>query len=171
MPELLLGWWATGLVDGEGCFYAGLQFRTRPSAKKLVDCVEFQASLQVALRADDAEVLHKLRDVFGCGLVRPKKFSRYSPSRVRQGQKDPKPQKVFIVRHPDDLLTKVIPHFEAFPLQSKKSTDFEVWSQIVSFAACNLLGRKGWLRRFPSEVQTLGEMCVGLKTSREFAVN
>jgi hypothetical protein len=21
------GWWVTGLTDGEGCFYAGLQFR------------------------------------------------------------------------------------------------------------------------------------------------
>lgn len=33
----------------------------------------------------------------------------------------------------------------------------------------NLTGRKGWLRRFPVQVENLGAMCDDLKSLREYS--
>ncbi len=161
------GWWVTGLVDGEGCFYANLVFRSKNvSSGRQVSCVELDARLAVALRADDAGTLTRLQDFFGCGTVTRKRFNPDSPSKRRQGQSRSRPQQVFQIRRPEDLLRVVLPHFEAFPLQSKKARDFEVWKRIVEFATSELVGRKGWLRRFPEKIETLVGLCSDLKSVR-----
>jgi len=172
MAEILqpdeFGWWVTGLVDGEGCFYAGLSFRSKKTAAgNSVPCVNLQAELAVALRADDEQVLGKLKSYFGCGVVGNKTSNANAPSRRRQGI-HPSPMRSFKIRAISDLVSVVIPHFEKYPLQSKKLRDFEVWRSVVEFAAAELTGHKGWLRRFPEKVETLQELCVDLKNIRKY---
>lgn len=162
------GWWVTGLVDGEGCFYADLSFRSKvTSSGRSVQCVELVAEMAVALRADDRTALEKLEAYFGCGKIQGKNSSRNSPSNKRAGI-DPKPQFSFKVRTVDKLVRVVIPHFEQFPLQTKKSNDFLVWRKIVEFAATELKGYKGWLRHHPGKVDELGRMCADLKEVRKY---
>lgn len=162
------GWWITGLTDGEGCFYANLSFREKATkAGALVPCVELEAQFAIALRADDAATLSKVLAHFKCGKIANKFSSAEAPSRLRQGIK-PSPMRRFIVRKPIDLIERVIPHFDSYPLQSKKARDFEIWKQLVFFASSELVGHKGWLRRFPEKVEHLGELCARLKTNRKY---
>lgn len=163
------GWWVTGFTDGEGCFYADLSFRMKTtSSGRLVSCVEMASSFSIALRADDRKSLEKIKDYFGCGSIRRKKSTKDSPSSIKAGLKDPKPQVVYSVRKPEDLLATVIPHFEEFPLQSKKAADFDIWKKAITFAVTELRGRKGWLRRYPEKVDELGQMCSSLKEIRTY---
>lgn len=163
------GMWVTGLTDGEGCFYAGLNFREKQTAAgRLVSCVELEAQFSVALRADDRKTVEALRPYFGCGVVSFKKSVKDAPSTKKAGLKDPKPQVRFMVRKPSDLLSIVIPHFEMYPLRSKKANDFQVWKTIVSFAVSELVGKKGWLRQHPEKVEKLGSLCQQLRDGRKF---
>ena len=75
---------------------------------------------------------------------------------------------VWEVRRPEDLITKIIPHFQSFPLQSKKGRDYVVWKKIVLFVAEELLGKKGRLRRFPEKVDEVQRLCANLRTGRSF---
>ncbi len=167
LPSKVDGWWITGLVDGEGCFYAGLNFDTkRSSSGRSVSCVELQAELTVGLRADDREPLLRMQEYFGCGKIHNRVSSKNAPSVIKQGLKDPKPSRRFIIRPRELLVSVVIPHFEKYPLQTKKARDFQIWKEIVLFAESELSARKGWLRRFPSKVDHLGLLCDQLKSGR-----
>src|SRR5262245_23034228 len=103
--------WVTGFVDGEGCFYVGVN-RHR----------EMQAGFQVlpeftvVQHERDVQLLHALREFFGCGVVRTNHGDRMA----------------FRVRGKDDLLQRVIPFFQEHPLRSKKRLDFEKFREIVS---------------------------------------
>jgi len=162
----IYGWWVTGLSDGEATFYAGLNFRPKRTKKgSLVDCVELDIRYAVALRADDAEVLLKLKEYFGCGRITYRDTAKYPSNRKR---KQVNPQFLFQVRDPRELVASVVPHFERFPLQSKKVEDFEIWRAILVFATDELLGRKGWLRLFPDKVEHLREQCSKLSNVKKF---
>ena len=162
-------WWVTGLVDGEGCFYAGLSFRDKKSSSgDLVSCVNLVTELSIGLRADDRPVLDRIHDHFGCGEIRWKRSANGCESTKRAGIVNARPQVTFKIRKLTDLVGVVIPHFEAFPLQSKKFRDFEIWKEIVRFAHAELSGSKGWLRRYPEKVDVLDRMCVALKEERAY---
>lgn len=162
------GWWVTGLVDGEGCFYAGLSFRQKQtSSGRLVSCVNSEIQFAVALRADDVATVEKLKNYFGCGRVGNKRSAADSPSCKKAGIK-PHPQKRYVVSNLDEIIGKVIPHFDQFPLQSKKARDFDTWKNIVGFIASELRGSRGWIRRHPDKVAHLQSMCDQMKNDRKF---
>lgn len=71
---------------------------------------------------DRAEVLFLMQKKFGCGFM-------------RRDMKD-KTLK-YEVRSLDDLLTKVIPHFERYPLLSGKAKDFKLFKR-----ACLLMDKR-----------------------------
>jgi hypothetical protein len=164
------GWWVTGLTDGEGCFYAGLTFRSKgTSSGKNVACVELTAEFSLGLRADDSAVIDILHEYFrGVGFIHRCDI-RNCPSTRKYGLR-PNPLVYYKVRTPKDLLDVVVPHFERFPLRTKKSRDFETWCRVLDFASLELLGHKGWLRRFPDKVAVLQGLCEDLKQGRAFAV-
>ncbi len=161
-------WWVTGLVDGEGCFYAALCYRSKPTCTgRAVDCVELDIRLEIALRADDLDAVSKLDRHFGsCGELGIR-GEHQTPS-ARKHNISAKPQVYLRLRGIDVARGKIIPHFESFPLQTKKSRDFEIWKSIVDFTSTNLSGRKGWLRRFPGAVNELQEMCDHMKAQRSY---
>jgi hypothetical protein len=104
----------SGYVDGEGCFTVSIS----PRATLLAGW-EVRPSLSVSQNGDRAEVLHVLQAHFGCGSIRPDRSDRTVKWESRRLE---------------DLLERVIPHFERYPLLSGKRRDFE------SFAAvCRLM--------------------------------
>ena len=112
----------SGYVDGEGCFTVSIS----PRAKLAVGW-EVRPSLSVSQNGDRAEVLHAIQAYFGCGSIRPDRSDRTLKWETRRL---------------DDLLARVIPHFEAWPLLSGKRRDFECFA-----AVCRLMTAGGHRRR------------------------
>ena len=61
-------------------------------------------------------MLDLIKEYFGCGYIR----RDYSDKTVK-----------FEIRDRDQLIDKVIPHFEKFPLISRKQKDFDLFATIV----------------------------------------
>ena len=100
----------SGYVDGEGCFTVSIS----PRATLLVGW-EVRPSFSVSQNGDRAEVLHALQAYFGCGSIRPDRSDRTLKWETRRLE---------------DLLDRVVPHFEAYPLLSGKRLDFERFARV-----------------------------------------
>jgi len=162
-----LGWWATGLVDGEGCFYAQIKHRSIASnarpGKPRYPSVEFGCEFSVLMRADDRAALQQLRDFLGVGKVRVRRTT------YPTGKSGSRPNILadFKVNRTLDLVNVVIPHFERFPLQTKKARDFVVWKEIVLLAA-SLRGKPGWWKVDPSKKDSAFSLVASLREGRKF---
>lgn len=111
--------WFSGLVDGEGCFHARPHIRKRDGAHCLV------VYFSIKLRADDTPMLEMIRETLGVGRIYTygEKLSAY-------------PQSDYRVSHREDLRSVIIPHFDVYPLRSKKRRDYHLWRQIVLDYKC-----------------------------------
>ena len=105
----------SGYVDGEGCFTISIA----PRATLLVGW-EVRPGFSVSQNGDRAEVLHAIREYFGCGSIRP--------DRSDQTLK-------WETRRLEDILARVIPHFERFPLLSGKRYDFDRFASVCRLMA------------------------------------
>jgi hypothetical protein len=105
MPEYI-----TGYVDGEGCFTVTFNERS----KALLGW-EFRPSFSVSQNEDRRQVLDLIKKYFECGFIR----RDWSDKTVK-----------FEVRDHQDLIKKIIPHFESFPLISAKNKDFVLFKKI-----------------------------------------
>ena len=102
--------WITGFVDGEGCFYVGVNADTEMTAGYQV-LPEFT----VVQHERDVQVLHALKDYFGCGVVR-----------VNHGDR-----MAYRVRKSKDLLDVIAPFFMKHPLKTKKNVDFRKFRTVL----------------------------------------
>ncbi len=102
--------WITGFVDGEGCFYVGINPHEEMSAGYQV-LPEFT----VVQHERDVQILHALKASFGCGVVRKNHGDRMA----------------YRVRSLEHLLERIVPFFEKHPLKSKKRQDFIKFRRIV----------------------------------------
>ena len=102
--------WVTGFVDGEGCFYVGIN--EHPDMK-----AGYQAlpEFTVVQHKRDVQVLHALKAFFDCGVVRTNHGDRMA----------------YRVRHREHLLRRIIPFFVEHPLKTKKRVDFEKFRHIL----------------------------------------
>jgi hypothetical protein len=107
----------SGFVDGEGCF--SVSFFKRP---RFLVGWETKPSFSVSQNHDRAQPLFIMQKHFGCGFM-------------RDGITDNTLK--YEVRRLDDLLEKVLPHFEAHPLLSAKQVDVRLLKEIC------LLMKKG----------------------------
>ena len=96
--------WITGFVDGEGCFFLGINKHQEMTAGYQV-LPEFT----VVQHERDVQLLHALKKYFGCGVVRRNHGDRMA----------------YRVRGKDHLLKRIVPFFVEHPLKSKKRLDFE----------------------------------------------
>ncbi len=110
-------WYVTGLVEGEGTFM--VSFNRRP---KLRVGIETRPSFSVSLSERDLDLLRMLRRFFGCGGIRYSRSDRTYK---------------YEVRSITDLVRKIIPHFEKYPLAGAKRRDFEKFAQIVRWVHAN----------------------------------
>jgi hypothetical protein len=102
--------YVSGFVDGEGCFCVSFQ----PSRRHRFGW-EVRPSFSVSQNADRAQVLRLLLKKWECGSIRPDR----SDQTVK-----------YEVRNVHDLVERVLPHFEAFPLLSGKQEDVRLFREI-----------------------------------------
>ena len=123
------GQYIAGFVDGEGSFH--IAFQARPDLKFGWQAVpEFHVSQNFTSR----NVLEAIKDTLQCGYIKANDAA---------GKRDK--TLVYVVRDREDLLQKVIPFFERFPLHSEKRKDFETFRKIVQMMEANLhLNREGF---------------------------
>jgi hypothetical protein len=100
----------TGYVDGEGCFTV-----TFNEKSKALLGWEFRPSFSVSQNEDRRQVLDLIKEYFGCGFIR----RDWSDKTVK-----------FEVRDHRNLMKRIIPHFEKFPLISAKHNDFILFKTI-----------------------------------------
>ena len=108
-------WYVCGLVDGEGSFHIALykDVRMKVGIKAIP---EFHVSQRVSSR----HVLDELIRFFNCGYV--KENHHTNPKDVTY---------VYVVRDRKDLLTRIIPFFEKYQLQTEKRNDARIFAKIV----------------------------------------
>jgi hypothetical protein len=117
----------SGYVDGEGCFTVSIA----PWAK-LVAGWEVRPSLSVSQNGDRAEVLQLIQAHLGCGSIRPDRSDKTLKWETRRLE---------------DILGRVIPHFERYPLLSGKRVDFERFAAVCQLMAAGEHRRKAGLIR------------------------
>jgi hypothetical protein len=93
-------WFVTGLAEGEGCFC--VSFATRPTLKV---GLEARPSFLLSLNERDRDLLGDLQAFFECGWIRESRSDRTFK---------------FEARSVRDLLDRICPHFEAYPLRGAK---------------------------------------------------
>jgi len=117
--------WVVGFVDGEGCFYVGIN--PHPDMK-----VGYQVlpEFRVVQHERDIQVLYALKRFFRCGVVRRNREDRYE-LRIRKLS----------------CLLRVVEFFEKHPLKTKKNVDFKKFARIVRWMAEGKhLEREGLIR-------------------------
>lgn len=118
------GNWLSGFVDGEGCF--GI-YCYRKGKIRSFDPGVLSFEFAIQLREDDRQVLEDIRTFLGCGTV-----GRNSKERARKcGLTNARDQVSFKCRRVEDLVGKVVPQFNQFPLRSKKARDFAIWKKAL----------------------------------------
>jgi len=102
--------WITGFVDGEGCFYVGLNDNS-----DIKTGIQVLPEFTVVQHKRDIQVLHALKAYFGCGVVRTNHGDRMA----------------YRVRSLEHLLQNIVPFFMKHPLKTKKRIDFEKFRSIL----------------------------------------
>ena len=101
--------WIAGFVDGEGCFHVAINRQ-----QKMTLGWQVLPELRIVQHQRDESILHKIRNFFGCGVVRVNNGDRME-LRIR-GLKD---------------LNHIVEFFEEHPLQTTKRTNFDKFATIV----------------------------------------
>jgi LAGLIDADG endonuclease len=102
--------WVVGFVDGEGCFFVGIN--PHPD---MTTGFQVLPEFTVVQHERDVQLLHALKAFFGCGVVRQNNGDRMC-YRVRDAQ---------------HLRERIVPFFEKHPLKSKKQIDFAKFRRIL----------------------------------------
>ena len=100
----------SGYVDGEGCFSVSFSKR-----EKFLVGWETKPSFSVSQNEDRAQTLFLIQKVFKCGFMR----RDFSDKTLK-----------FEVRSLKDLIYRVIPHFDKYPMASAKQKDFKLFKQV-----------------------------------------
>ena len=102
--------WVVGFVDGEGCFFVGINPHPEMTAG-----FQVLPEFMVVQHRRDIQLLHALKAFFGCGVVRVNREDRMA----------------YRVRRLEHLKEKIVPFFEQHPLHSKKRMDFLKFRQVI----------------------------------------
>ena len=102
--------WVVGFTDGEGCFFVGVNRHPEMSSG-----FQVLPEFTVVQHKRDVQLLHALKDFFGCGVVRTNHGDRMA----------------YRVRGMDHLSEKIVPFFEKHLLRSKKAIDFLKFRDVV----------------------------------------
>ena len=102
--------WITGFVDGEGCFYVGIN-----EHPDMTTGYQVLPEFTVVQHERDIQVLYALKKHFGCGVVRRNHGDRMC----------------YRVRSMQHLLAYIVPFFVKHPLKTKKRIAFQKFRQIL----------------------------------------
>lgn len=110
-----LSCYVSGYVDGEGSFHIGLQ-----RSENVMVGYQLVPEFHVSQNGDRPEVLELILKLLGCGYVK----DNHPGNKKDQSM-------VLVVRNRKDLLTRVIPFFEKYPILSSKAKDFAKFAFVV----------------------------------------
>lgn len=108
--------WIVGFVDGEGCFYVGINKNAKISIGYQV-LPEFT----VVQHQQDIQVLHALKAYFGCGVIRENHDARM----------------VYRVRNIEHLDKIIVPFFMKHNLKTKKNINFKKFRKVLLLMQSN----------------------------------
>lgn len=103
-------WFITGFTDAEGCFLVII----RKSPKSLLGW-QIEVNFTINLHARDLELLNLIKAYFGAGRI----------GKERNGCCD------FTIGSLDQIITKVIPHFDKYPLKTNKYSDYLLFKKVA----------------------------------------
>lgn len=109
-----------GFVDGEGSFSVSI-YKDKTMRTKINVRPEFE----IELRADDREILEKIQNTLGCGIIYDCNYERYGWY----------PHVKYKISKIHDLNEKLIPFFDKYSLQAKKVKTFRHFRSIVKMVA------------------------------------
>lgn len=102
--------WVSGFLQGEGCFSISFSKQLLKKPK-----IEVRPSLSVTQPIRSKEILFHLQAFFGCGYIRlSRKDGCYR----------------YEVRSLKDLVHKILPHFDQFPLAFEKEETYKTFKKI-----------------------------------------
>ena len=110
IPRSDFGSYVSGYVDGEGCFCVSFH----PSNRHRFGW-EVRPSFSVSQNAERAELLHMIREAWGCGSIRPDRSDKTLK---------------FEIRNVGHLVQRVLPHFRRYPMLSSKQADFARFERV-----------------------------------------
>lgn len=102
--------WITGFVDGEGCFYIGIN-----KHDEMTSGYQILPEFTVVQHKRDVQILYALKSYFQCGVVR----TIHGDSMA------------FRVRSIKHLTERIIPFFEKHKLKTKKQQDFISFRKVL----------------------------------------
>jgi len=102
--------WVVGFVDGEGCFYVGIN-----SQPEMKTGYQVLPEFTVVQHEQDIQLLYALKQFFGCGVVRQNHGERMA----------------YRVRGVEHLQERIIPFFEKHSLKTKKHLDFLKFRKVL----------------------------------------
>jgi hypothetical protein len=102
--------WVVGFVDGEGCFFVGINKHS-----EMTSGFQVLPEFTVVQHQRDIQLLHALKEFFGCGVVRTNHAERMA----------------YRVRSLDHLNERIVPFFEKHSLKSKKRVDFVKFRKVL----------------------------------------
>ena len=102
LPQLKEPWFISGFTDAEGCFLVII----RKSPKSLLGW-QIEVNFTINLHVRDLELLNLIKAYFGAGRI----------GKARNGCCD------FTIGSLDQIITKVIPHFDKYQLITNKKAD------------------------------------------------
>lgn len=111
--------WVAGFVDGEGCFYV----KTSKIKQGLGIAYKVNVYFSISQHIRDIALLESLVTYFNSGLVEKVKTR---PT-----------QSCYVVYKFDDILTKIIPFFDRYPLKGKNLLDFYDFKKIATITEKN----------------------------------
>ncbi len=114
--SVLNPYYIAGFVDGEGCFSISIY-----KHKERRHGLDVKLVFEIELRADDREILERLKRTLDCGNIYTLNYERYNWY----------PHVKFKVGSLVELRNKVIPFFKEYRLQAKKKLSFNLFCQAV----------------------------------------
>jgi LAGLIDADG DNA endonuclease family protein len=109
-PGKLEAQWVVGFVDGEGCFFVGIN-----PHPEMTSGFQVLPEFTVVQHRRDIQLLYALKSFFGCGVVRVNHAERMA----------------YRVRGWDHLSHKIVPFFEVHKLKSKKAIDLIKFRRVL----------------------------------------
>ena len=120
---LLDPWFITGFTDAEASFL--VVFQKSPKAK---NGYFITTRFKISLHVRDKIILEQFQAYFGAGSLQSSGAGRNSID--------------YVVKSRKELLEKVIPHFDKYPLIAQKRVDYELFKRILT-----ILDKKGHLTK------------------------
>lgn len=140
-------WYITGFTDGEGCFSVSFNRRA-----KLKTGIEVRPSFCLAQNKRSLQVLKNIHIYFGCGAIRfSKRDQMYK----------------YEVRSIGDLICDIIPHFQKYPLQTNKASDFEKFAKICELVYQSRHLNKEYLEQIIIESYLMNESGIRRSTKED----